>query len=225
MATHKHIDAVCVVITVFTLILTVLFMNGTALGIQAVSDEENSDSMFTQNDLTSDWDASGATKITLSDEGSTVAGNGAYVNDGEVHIIYAGKYLLSGNLSDGSVIIEADGDDKIWLMFDGVSLHCEDSAALRVEQAEKVFITLKDGTKNMLSSGSSFSEEAVSAGIDGTIYSRDDLTVNGEGSLNITADYQHGIVCDDTVFPGEQKSEYHHPGGGNRQLEHLVDGI
>ena len=199
MATHRHIDAVCVVITAFTLILTVLFMNGTALGIQAVSDEENSDAMFTQNDLSSDWDTSGATKITLSDEGSTVAGNGAYVNGGEVHIIYAGKYLLSGNLSDGSVIIEADGDDKIWLMFDGVTLHCEDSAALLVEQAEKVFITLKDGTENTLSSGSDFSEEAVSAGIDGTIYSRDDLTVNGEGALNITADYRHGIVCNDDL--------------------------
>lgn len=199
MATHRHIDAVCVVITVFTLILTVLFMNGTALGIQAVSSEENSDSMFTQNDLNADWDTSGATKISLSDEGSTVVGNGAYVNGGDVHIIYAGKYLLSGELSDGSVIIEADGDDKIWLMFDGVTLHCEDSAALRVEQAEKVFITLKDGTENTLSSGSDFSEEAVSAGIDGTIYSRDDLTVNGEGALNITADYQHGIVCNDDL--------------------------
>ncbi len=199
MATHRHIDAVCVVITVFTLLLTVLFMNGTALGIQAVSDEENSDAMFTQNDLNADWDTSGATKITLSDEGSTVAGNGAYVNGGDVHIVYAGKYLLSGDLSDGSVIIEADGDDKIWLMFDGVTLHCEDNAALRVEQAEKVFITLKDGTENTLSSGSSFSEEAISAGIDGTIYSRDDLTVNGEGSLNITADYRHGIVCNDDL--------------------------
>ena len=199
MATHRHIDAVCVVITAFTLLLTVLFMNGTALGIQAVSDEENSDAMFTQNDLNPDWDISGATKITLSDGGSTVAGNGAYVNGGEVHIVYAGKYLLSGELSDGSVIIEADGDDKIWLMLDGVTLHCEDNAALRVEQAEKVFITLKDGTENTLSSGTSFSEEAVSGGIDGTVYSRDDLTVNGMGSLNITADYRHGIVCNDDL--------------------------
>ena len=73
MATHRHIDAVCVVITVFTLLLTVLFMNGSALGIQAVSDEENSDAMFTQNDLNADWDISGATKITLSDKSSTVA--------------------------------------------------------------------------------------------------------------------------------------------------------
>lgn len=199
MATHRHIDAVCVVITAFTLLLTVLFMNGAALGIQAVSDKENSDAMFTQNDLNPDWDISGATKITLSDEGSTVAGNGAYVNGGDVHIVYAGKYLLSGELSDGSVIIEADGDDKIWLMFDGVTLHCEDNAALRVEQAEKVFITLKDSTENTLSSGTSFSEEAVSGGIDGTVYSRDDLTVNGMGSLNITADYRHGIVCNDDL--------------------------
>ncbi len=203
MSKHKHIDAICIGITVFTLLLTLLFMNGKALGITAVASEENSDDMFTANDLDAAWDTGNATRITLSDEGSTVKGNGAYVNGGDVYIVYAGKYVLSGNLSDGSVVIEADGDDKIWLMLDGVSIHCEDGAAIRVEQAGKVFLTLQDGTENTLSSGSVYSEEAVSAGVDGTVYSRDDLTINGTGSLQVTAEYQHGIVCnDDFVMTG-----------------------
>ncbi len=197
MATHKHIDAICIAITVFTLLLTILFMNGKALGIQAVASEEDSDAMFTANDLDADWDTAGATKITLSDEGSTVSGNGAYVYDGDIHIVYAGKYVLSGKLTNGSVIVEADGDDKIWLMLDGVTIHCEDDAAIRVEQAGKVFLTLQDGTENTLSSGSAYSEEAVSANVDGAIYSRDDLTINGTGSLKVTTEYQHGIVCND----------------------------
>ncbi len=203
MATHKHIDAICIVIIVFTLLLTILFMNIKALGIKSVASEENSDTLFTANDLDAGWDTTGATKITLSDEGSTVNGNGAYVYNGDVHIVYAGKYILSGELSNGSVIIEADGDDKIWLMLDRVSIHCEDNAAIRVEQAGKVFMTLQDGTENTLSSGSSYSEEAVSGGVDGTIYSRDDLTINGVGSLQVTTEYQHGIVCnDDFVVTG-----------------------
>ncbi len=203
MATHKRINAICIGITVFTLLLTILFMNGKALGIQAVASEENSDAMFTTNDLDAAWDTAGATKITLSDEGSTVSGNGAYVYDGDIHIVYAGKYMLSGKLTNGSVIIEADGDDKIWLMLDGAAIHCEDNAAIRVEQAGKVFMTLQDGTENAMSSGSAYSEETVSAGVDGTIYSRDDLTINGAGSLQVTAQYQHGIVCnDDFVVTG-----------------------
>lgn len=203
MAAHKHIDTICIVIIMFTLLLTILFMNGKALGIQTSASEENSDAMFTTNDLDADWDTAGATKIVLSDEGSTVSGNGAYVYNGDIHIVYAGKYIISGGLSDGSVIVEADGDDKIWLMLSGVSIHCEDDAAIRVEQAGKVFLTLQDGTGNTLSSGASYDEEAVSAGVDGTIYSRDDLTINGAGSLQVTAEYQHGIVCnDDFVITG-----------------------
>ncbi len=203
MATHKHIDVICIVVIVFTLLLTILFMNGKILGIQTVTSETNSDAMFTTNDLNADWDISDATKITLSDEGSTIKGNGAYVNNGNVYIVYAGAYVLSGTLSDGTVIIEADSDDKIWLLLDSASIHCEDNAAIRVEQAGKVFMTLQDGTENTLSSGASYDEEAVSAGVDGTIYSRDDFTINGAGSLQVTAEYQHGIVCnDDFVVTG-----------------------
>ena len=203
MSKHKHIDAICVGITAFTLLLTVLFMNGKALDIAAVASEGNSDAIFTENDLDADWDTAGAAKITLSDEGSTVSGNGAYVYNGDIHIVYAGKYIISGALSDGSIIVEADGDDKIWLMLSGVSIHCEEDAAIRVEQAGKVFLTLQAGTENTLSSGSAYNEEAISAGVDGTIYSRDDLTINGSGSLQVSAEYQHGIVCnDDFVMTG-----------------------
>ncbi len=199
MAAHKHIDAICIAITVLTLLITVLFMNGKALGITVMAGGDESAGMFTENDLDGAWNTSSATKIRLSDEGSTVSGNGAYVYEGDVHIVYAGKYVLTGELPDGSVIIDADGDDKIWLMLDGVSLRCEDGAAIRVEQADKVFLTLADGTENTLSSGSTYSEDAVSAGVDGTVYSRDDLTINGAGSLRVTAEYQHGIVCNDDL--------------------------
>ena len=37
MSTHKHIDRICVVIIVLCLILTLLFMNGQALGLQSAS--------------------------------------------------------------------------------------------------------------------------------------------------------------------------------------------
>ena len=203
MSTHKHIDIICIVIAVLALLLTVLFMNGNALGIISVSKEENSNAVFTENDLNAQWDTSNATKITLSDSGSTISGNGAYENGGNIYIVYAGKYVISGELSNGKILIDADGDDKIWLMLSGASIHCEDDAAIRIEQAGKVFLTLKDGTENALSSGAAYSEDAVLSGVDGVIYSRDDLTVNGNGSLNVTAEYKHGIVCnDDLVITG-----------------------
>ncbi len=202
MSTHKHIDLICVVAIVLTLALTILFLNGQRLGIQPVNNDD-ADSRFTVNDRNGAWDASDATRIALSGDGGTVTGGGAYLYDGDVHIVNAGKYVLSGELLDGGVIIEAEQNDKIWLLLDGVTLRRSDSAAIRVEQAGKVFLTLAEGTENTVSSGAAYSQEAVEAGVDGAIYSRDDLTINGAGALTVTAEYQHAIVCnDDLVITG-----------------------
>lgn len=203
MSTSRHIDRICVIAVVLTLIVTVLFMNGRALGIEVIGDGDSGDGQFTDNDLNGDWDASGATYITLTGDGADIDGNGAYFAGGELHLAYAGRYVLSGDLADGSVVIDTDSGGKVWLLLDGVDIHNEDSAALLVEQAEKVFVTLAEGAENSLSSGASYRQEAVDAGIDGTVYSRDDLTINGSGSLTVTAEYRHGIVCnDDFVITG-----------------------
>ena len=203
MSTSKHIDIICIIVLLCTLLLTAAFMNGAVLGLEPITDADAGDGYFTANDLAGDWDIAGATRITLSGDGGSVRGNGAYVHDGDVHIVYAGRYVLSGALTNGSVIVDADGDDKIWIALDGVSLHCEDSAAICVEQAGKVFLTLVEGTENTVSGGAAYSEDAVSKKIDGVIYSRDDLTINGSGALTVTAPYKHGIVCnDDLVIAG-----------------------
>lgn len=39
MSTHKHINKICVATVILALLLTIIFMNGNALGIQAVSNE------------------------------------------------------------------------------------------------------------------------------------------------------------------------------------------
>ena len=199
MSTSKHIDTICFVIVVFALFLTGLFMNGAALGIIPIADGDADDGQFTANDLNTDWDSTDATRIVLTGEGGSVEGDGAYIYDGDVHIMYAGKYVLSGELDSGSIVVDADNRDKIWILLDGVSLHCNDNAAIRIEQAGKVFLTLASGTENFVSSGAEYAAEAVSAGIDGAIYSRDDLTINGSGALSITAEYEHAIVCNDDL--------------------------
>ena len=205
MSTSKYIDQICLVVIALTLLITGLFMNGAALGIQPVTDPdmETEEGYFTRNDLDGSWSSSGATRITLKGTTGNVVGNGAYIQNGDVHIIYPGRYVLSGELTDGQIIIEAAKGDKVWLLLDGATLHCEESAAIVVEQAKKVFLTLAEGTVNTVSSGATYSQEAVDAKIDGAIYSRDDLTVNGSGSLTVTAPYKHGIVGnDDLVIAG-----------------------
>ncbi|MDE7248052.1 MAG: carbohydrate-binding domain-containing protein [Lachnospiraceae bacterium] len=215
MSTHKRIDSICIAAILLAVALTVLLMNGRAFGIVPVMSAEVNDGMFTVKDMDADWDVSTATRIMLSDRETTIDGNGAYVYDGNVCIAYAGYYVLNGELTDGSVVIDAEKSDNIWISLDGVTLHCDDDAAVRVEQADKVLLTLADGTKNTISSGGQYNEESVASGRDGVIYSRDDLTINGTGELVIDAAYQHGIVCNDDLVIA----------GGNITINAAEDGI
>ena len=207
MSTHNTLDKICVAIVICSLVLTVLFMNGEALGITKIVDEDaeqNSDSAyFTTNDQNGSWDTTGAVVITLTGDGASISGNGAYVYDGDVVIAEAGRYVLSGSLEDGSIIVDAHDSSKVWILLDGVEINCSDDACIQVDQADKVFLTLAEGSQNKLTSGSVYSDTALSDGTDGAIFAHDDLTINGSGSLTVTAQYSHGISAnDDLVITG-----------------------
>ena len=207
MSTHNNLDKICVAIVVGSLVLTGLFMNGEALGITKIVDEDaqqNSDSVyFTTNDQNGNWDTSGATVITLTGDGVTISGKGAYTVDGNVVITNAGYYVVSGTLTDGYISVDAYNSSKVFIMLDGAEINCSDDACIRVDQAEKVFLTLAEGSQNTLTSGSAYCTEALNDGTDGAIYAHDDLTINGSGSLTVTAQYRHGIAAkDDLVITG-----------------------
>ena len=207
MSTHNKLDKICVVIVAVSLLLTVLFMNGESLGITMIVDEDaesySGTTYFTTNDQNSDWDTEGATVITLTGDSAEITGNGAYVNGQEVVITEAGRYVVSGSLSDGKITVDAHNSSKVWILLDGVDINCSDDACIRVDQAEKVFLTLAENSVNTLTSGSTYSDTALQDGTDGAIFAHDDLTINGSGSLSVTAEYRHGIAAnDDLVITG-----------------------
>ena len=138
------------------------------------------DTLFTERDLTQEADLTEAETIILAGQSVTID--------------HAGVFVLSGSIENGQVLVEAGEEDKVQLVLDGVSIHAETGAAIEVETADKVFITLAQGSENMLSAGA-IDEE----GADGVIYSKADLTLNGLGSLTVTADTGKGIVCKDTL--------------------------
>ena len=201
MSTNKHFPAVCALVFVLALIVTVLFMNGEGLGIRVIRDEDAEESegsqYFTSNDQNTDWTATAT--ITLSGETATVSGPGAYVNDGSVTIASAGYYDVSGTLTDGSLTVDAEKNAKVFIRLNGVSITCSDDAAIRINQADKVFLTLAAGTENTVTSGETYSAAALADKTDGAIFSHDDLTINGSGALTVTAAYKHGIAANDSL--------------------------
>ena len=189
MSTHKYIDYICVAVLLLTLLLTALFMNGERFGIRVIVDEDAEGAApsvwFTANDLDGSWDKTHASVITLRGDTASISGGGAYFHDGSVVIAKAGRYVLRGALDDGSVVVDTGKGSKVWLLLDGVRLRRSDDACLRIEQADKVFLTLAAGSANSMTSGEVYSEQALADGTDGVIFSHDDLTVNGGGSINI----------------------------------------
>lgn len=155
--------------------------------------------MFTDRDKRTTYENA----AILNLNGSSVVGDTDHVqiNDGSITIGSEGTYVLSGEYS-GMIIVNADKNAKLQLVLNAVSIYSETSAAIYIQQADKVFITLPDGTENNLSSGESYT--AIDENnINGAVYSRDDLTFNGNGSLTVTAPAGHGITCkDDLVFTG-----------------------
>lgn len=201
MSTSKHFSAVCALVFVLALIVTVLFMNGERLGIRVIRDEDAEESeasqYFTSNDQNTDWAATAT--ITLSGETATVSGPGAYVNGGSVTIASAGYYDVSGTLTDGSLTVDAEKNAKVFIRLNGVSITCSNDAAIRINQADKVFLTLAAGTENTVTSGETYSAAALADKTDGAIFSHDDLTINGSGALMVTAAYKHGIAANDSL--------------------------
>ncbi|MBQ1922907.1 MAG: carbohydrate-binding domain-containing protein [Lachnospiraceae bacterium] len=207
MHSNRHFDRICLAVLICTVLLTVLFMNGESLGIQVVRDQDTDRDegsvWFTENDLDGSWDTEGAVRITLEGSTASIEGSGAYVKGSDVVIASSGRYIVTGELKGGSLIVDAHNNSKVWILLSGVSLTCSDDAAIRIDQADKVFLTLAEGTENVVTSGETYSEEALSDNTGGAIFSHDDLTVNGSGSLTVSASYKHGIDAnDDLVITG-----------------------
>ena len=145
--------------------------------------------MFTDRDKDASYDEAIATKVNLSE-----------VKDSTYTITKEGTYILSGTYS-GQIVVNVADTAKVQLVLDGVTITNESSAAIYVKEADKVFITLKDGTTSTLTTSGTF-VATDDNNVDGVIFSKGDITINGSGSLKISST-AHGIVGkDDLVITG-----------------------
>ena len=210
---NKRIAAVLVaaVMTVSAAGLSGCAQNETTASAANISYYTNSkaidiDDMFTDRDLSGSYDETNVSWIKLGKEKV-------------VKITQEGTYIVSGTLKDGQILVDAPEDAKVQIVLDGAKITNDDSAAILVKSANKVFVTTAEGSENTLTVSGKFdsstadtatddatettSDSAASdtdlSGVDAVIYSKADLTVNGEGNLTIKSAYGHGIVSKDDL--------------------------
>jgi hypothetical protein len=171
---------------------------------------------YDQDDLDTGASNTDMATITLAGDTITVEGNGATVDGTVVTITAAGTYNISGVLNDGQIVVDTADAETVVLLLNGADITSTSSAPIYAKNAEKTVITLADGTQNTVTDGDSYLlEDPASDEPNAAIFSKDDLTINGNGSLTVTANYNNGIASKDDLKIT----------GGNITVNAVHDGI
>lgn len=158
--------------------------------------------MFTDRDTRATYDEESAVRIELNGSSISASSDSVQINGTTAILTVEATYIVSGTLDDGMLVVDADEAAKLQIVLDNASITSSTSAALYVLEADKVFVTLAEGSQNALANGGSF-VAIDDSDIDGAVYSKQDLTFNGSGALTVTSPAGHGIVGnDDLVLAG-----------------------
>ncbi len=161
-----------------------------------------SEEQFTERDYRSSYDETECIRITLNGSSATASSDTVKISDSTITLTEDTTYIISGTLDNGSIIVDAPEDAKLQLVLENASINCDTSCSILILEADKVFITLAKDSENYLSNGGSFIA-TDDTNIDGVIFSKQDLTLNGSGSLTISSPSGHGIVCKDDLVVTE----------------------
>lgn len=147
-----------------------------------------------------DYDKTGATKLTFSNDGIT-AEKGSYsgykIEGTALSIKDSGTYILSGKCADGSVTVKK-GVKGVTLVLNGLTLTSSDTAPLTCNKSSEATIIAENGTVNTLTDAAynnddtypenENAENAVIKCKDGS-----KVTLCGTGTLNIVSNGKNGI--------------------------------
>ena len=140
------------------------------------------------------------TTVVLTFDGNqlstSVQDTGITVDGGAFVITRGGSYELKGDLSNGQIKVAVPKTEQVELIFNNFTASCNTSAPLYIESADKATIVLAAGSVNTLTDATLYqfanpAEDKPNA----CIYSSDDMTIKGTGTLNVNGNYNNGIGC------------------------------
>lgn len=153
-----------------------------------------------EEDLDSTW-SEDATMVLLSDKTATIEGDGARYVEGQIIVESVGVYVFEGNF-EGQIVVDTSEEGTVRLVLNGVKISNDLSSPVYVINADKTIITLAKDSENSLIDTSLYIEASESEieRTNGALYSKDNLVINGSGSLEIEADNKSGILAKDNLI-------------------------
>lgn len=132
--------------------------------------------------------------ISLAGTSYSVSRSGRVSAAGNVLTIQKpGTYRLTGTLDNGQIRVLVEKTERVDLILDGVSITNRSGAPLYVESADKASVTLAANSENVLTDASVYVFPEGEDKPNACLYSSEDLTIKGEGSLTVNAAYNNGI--------------------------------
>ena len=153
--------------------------NATAQGTVTSANE-----LFTDREMEQTYDSEEAIYYTLE-------------SNQEIVIDEEGVYVFSGDVTETTILVEADDEAKVQLVLDGVSIINEDMPAIYVKSADKVFVTTTDSDNYLEMSGQGTTVDDNN--LDAVIFSKDDIVFGGLGTIEIVSVNENGISAKDDL--------------------------
>lgn len=162
-------------------------------GVSALEDDVETHAQA--DDL--EYDEAEAATITLADGGTESNSDAVTVDGDTVTITDAGTYVVTGELSDGQLVVDSSAEGKVRIVLDGASITSSDSSAVVITEADEAVIVLADGSENVVADGSGYDTESEEDAPNAAIFSMADLTIGGTGTLSVTGSTADGIASKD----------------------------
>lgn len=139
----------------------------------------------------------GEFNITSTD-GSTIT-----QNDSVYTITHAGEYTVTGLLSEGQIVVNADDNAEITIVLNGTSITCSNGSPIYIKNADNVKIKSEENTYNCIvdarAEADDNSDNSSSENGNAAIYAACDLKLVGKGALSVTGNYNNGIQSKDDI--------------------------
>ncbi|MEM3051138.1 MAG: carbohydrate-binding domain-containing protein [Candidatus Bathyarchaeia archaeon] len=155
----------------------------------------------TAADGAADWDPAITVELTLKGDSIEVSRpEPVAVNGSKATILFGGTYRITGSLNDGRIIVYTNDKDPVKLVLNGVNLRCSTGAPICIMNAEEAVIIVADGTENFIEDSATYIFDDVAKNEpNAAIFCKSNLTITGNGVLNVKSNYNDGIASKDSL--------------------------
>ena len=206
MINLKKVNKSCVA----AVILAMCLMTSGCGSQNYTTDNKNTDTTVTSSITAQDTNVTHADdadnyKTEITGEFSITSTDGSTItqNDSVYTITQAGEYTVTGLLSEGQIVVNADDNAEITIVLNGTSITCSNGSPIYIKNADNIKIKSEENTYNCIvdarAEADDNSDNSSSENGNAAIYAACDLKLVGKGALSVTGNYNNGIQSKDDL--------------------------